>query len=406
VIDQSPARRRDRRPFLTIVQLVVSLAGGFVSLALAVILLGINRIQNSEIVLNGMASGRLNLIIGVLFFLAASSIPSIVLCIRWFKGFEPREAMSEQWFRIASLLMIVWLAAIVGGQALLKSVQNSYLLSFIDLLVIALPLIWLLGFGLRNIKAGTWKRFWGLVTGTFFITLPVILIAEGILLLALVYLVSLNPELRSLFSTINSLSLDAPDLSNQILKQIQPLISSPQFIYGLLFVLGLLIPLLEEFFKPLLIWSFSRHNLTPAQGFAMGLISGAAFALIESLFALNATSGADYYSIALGRTGTGLLHTFNTGMMGWALAATWQDGHRLRLATVYLGVVLLHGAWNAIAVIMGLGSISLSISETNSAWVQIVPWLLEILAAGMLVTLFVMNRRLREREPSLQTPAT
>jgi len=82
-----------------------------------------------------------------------------------------------------------------------------------------------------------------------------------------------------------------------------------------------LIPLLEELLKPLAIWILVWRKLTPVEGFVAGLICGSAFGLIESIGNLASISGSDWIIVVLGRTGTGLLHTVATGLVGWGLAS-------------------------------------------------------------------------------------
>lgn len=398
MISQEPAGQSSRRTFLTIAQLVVSLGGLFVSL-LALAVLGISdRYLQAQTGVTQTGAGQLNLLIGLLLLLALSCIPSIVLSIRWLKRIEPREVNSDLWMTVSSILLIVWVGALFAGAFLLKVGQTGPLLLIANLLVIVLPLAWLIGFSLRKIKIGSWKRFWGVITGTFYITLPLIILVEGMILVGIILVFSAFLANQSGFQDIlNQLSQLSPstlDQMDQLLNQLSPVLTSSQAIYALFFAFGLLIPLVEEFLKPLMVWVFVRRNLKPSEGFALGLISGAAFALIESLFALNATGGSDYYAIALGRTGTGLLHTFTTGMMGWALAATWRDGKGWRLGLAYGGAALLHGAWNSFALVMGFGSLPLRLPGLFSSMAPAIPWILAMLAVWMLTLLYVMNGKL------------
>ena len=401
---QDPATRSSRNSFLTIAQLVISLGGAFVSILAAAFLLIADRFTQTQPGIDRTGLGQINQLVVMLLLLAFAGIPSIVLCIRWLRGIEPGEAKSNRWLLVASFLLIVWLGALYGGALLLNNGQSSPFLLVVDLFLIALPLIWLLGLALHRIKAGSWKRFWGLVAGTFYITLPIILIVEGIILITAILAASALPGFQDFFNQLSALATSSTESLDQMLNELAPVLASPQAMYTLIFGFGLLIPLVEEFLKPLMLWLFSRRHLTPSQGFAMGLISGAAFALVESLFALNAAGGEDYYAIVLGRTGTGLLHTFTTGMMGWALASTWHDGHGLRLGLIYSGVVILHGIWNSFAIVMGFGSLPFQLPGTVSDLAEAAPWILGLMAVWMLTILYVMNRRLaQEDQPTLPT---
>jgi RsiW-degrading membrane proteinase PrsW (M82 family) len=141
-------------------------------------------------------------------------------------------------------------------------------------------------------------------------------------------------------------------------------------------------------------------KLTPAQGFLAGLLSGAVFALLESLGSLASPSGQDWLGLVLGRTGTGILHTVNTGMVGWALASTWRDGRYLRLAAVYLLAAGLHGLWNVFGALLALPALLGPGSVTGIVAVflrlgQIAPLVLLVLVILLFLILLSSNRRLR-----------
>lgn len=402
MISQATAARSSRRSFLTIAQLVVSLGGALASLTGIGFVFIADRYLQVQTGISRTSGMQSNLLIWLLLLLGISSLPSIVLSIRWLKGIEPKQIDSNRWMTVANLLLVLWAGALISGQFLQRNGSQAALLIGVNLFVIALPLAWLLGFSLRKIKTGTWKRFWGAATGTFFLTLPLIILVEGVILVGAVLAISAYastvPGLQNVLSKLSQLSTASPDQIDALINQITPVITTPGALYALLFAFGLLIPLVEELFKPLMVWIFARRNLTPGQGFALGLISGASFALIESLFAISAAGGTDYLSIALGRTGTGLLHTFNTGMMGWALASTWRDGKELRLALTYGGAALLHGTWNSLAIVMGFGSLPLKLQTGFSSIAASSPWILGLLAVWMLTILFVMNRKLADEE--------
>ena len=55
-----------------------------------------------------------------------------------------------------------------------------------------------------------------------------------------------------------------------ILKLLAPYISNPLVIATVIGYIALIVPLIEELFKPLAVWIFARKIESPAQGFAMG----------------------------------------------------------------------------------------------------------------------------------------
>jgi hypothetical protein len=268
---QDPATRTSRNSFLTIAQLVISLGGAFVSILAAAFLLIADRFTQTQPGIDRTGLGQINQLVVMLLLLAFAGIPSIVLCIRWLRGIEPGEAKSNRWLLVASFLLIVWLGALYAGALLLNNGQSSPFLLVVDLFLIALPLIWLLGLALHRIKAGSWKRFWGLVAGTFYITLPIILIVEGIILITAILAASALPGFQDFFNQLSALATSSTESLDQMLNELAPVLASPQAMYTLIFGFGLLIPLVEEFLKPLMLWLFSRRHLTPSQGFAIGV---------------------------------------------------------------------------------------------------------------------------------------
>jgi len=143
---------------------------------------------------------------------------------------------------------------------------------------VVLPLIWLVSFSLRKINAGSWKRIWGLVNGTTLLTLPVILVIEGLIFIVVIAAVSSSADaqsgLNAIINQLNGLTSLSSEQSDLILNQLTPILTSPQTIFALVFSFCLLIPLVEELFKPLLIWGFAKRKPTPAQGFAIGVFAG------------------------------------------------------------------------------------------------------------------------------------
>lgn len=340
-----------------------------------------------------------------LVILALSCIPSIVFSTRWLSGKEPPTAATEKWFFPSSILLVIWAVLLVISSWFIGNSASSGWSILLSVLAVVLPLIWFVSFSLRKINVGSWKRIWGLVNGTTLLTLPVILVIEGLIFIIVIAAVGSSVDaqngLNTILSQLNGLTSLSSEQSDLILNQLTPILTSPRTIFALVFSFCLLIPLVEELFKPLLLWGFVNRKPSPAQGFAIGVLCGASFALVESLFAMNTAGAVDFAILALGRAGTGLLHTFNAGMMGWALASTWQDGRASRLALVYVGVVLLHGLWNFFALMLGFVSLPVAVPQVLNGLSTAIPWVLGLLAFMMMWMLFRLNKNLRK---SIQNP--
>jgi RsiW-degrading membrane proteinase PrsW (M82 family) len=186
---------------------------------------------------------------------------------------------------------------------------------------------------------------------------------------------------------------------DQILTVIAPYLMNPVVIILMLLVVSVFIPLVEEAAKPIGIWLLRKRPPTPREGFVLGVISGAGFALLESLLAATSSDGS--WGVAfLARVGGGVMHILNTGLMGWAIASFWKQ-HRLgRLARTYGLVVLLHGSWNALTVLTVVGGLRVLTSPSQvdllGGGLVLVSILgLGALAVGGLIFLAVLNRRMR-----------
>jgi RsiW-degrading membrane proteinase PrsW (M82 family) len=183
------------------------------------------------------------------------------------------------------------------------------------------------------------------------------------------------------------------------------LLQRPAVVGAILLAAVLVVPLIEELLKPLGVWVLKSRGLSPAGGFTAGMICGAIFALLESLFSLSAISGEEWLYTVVGRVGTGLLHLALTGFNGWALAASWRDGRYLRIGITYILTVLVHGVWNLFAMLMGLNMVGDELElNVNPVLTASAPWVLVALAFAILAALFLLNRHLRHAQTPVSSP--
>jgi hypothetical protein len=158
-----------------------------------------------------------------------------------------------------------------------------------------------------------------------------------------------------------------------------------------------LIPVLEETLKPLALWGWTRR-LTPSQGFVAGLLCGSMFALLESLGTFVSPLGGEWVGVVLGRTGTSLLHTVTTALVGWGLATAWSREDYPGLGLVFFLGIALHGIWNlfSLAIMFQpmLGD-NLAAFPLVDRLGQIAPFALMVLVVVFFLLLVGGNRRLR-----------
>lgn len=383
---------------LTIAQLILSLLGITQSIiALAVIGIAISIPGVSTIGADQL--GQLKAILWVVGLTVLIAIPSLILSIRRLRGKTPSRGLRHG-LLISSLALLLVPLILLMEEIISSSDFLSRLSPLLNILMVILPLWWFVELGRHRLNAGSAQRQWGIANFSIFLTLPIVIIAELLVLLlgflfASAWLVQ-QPEFSSLLQQLqNQLMLNPLDIQN-FASSLEPLLSRPEVLAAGLLGVSLILPMVEEFLKPLAVWLFVKHGLTPAGGFTAGLICGASFALLESSLTLVSVSSDTWVFTVIGRVGAGLLHTVLTGLNGWALASAWQDKKFLRLGVTYLITVLVHGTWNLFAVFAGLKMageqtlVNISPLLKNAAI-----WVLGGLAILMLATLIIVNRKLR-----------
>lgn len=124
----------------------------------------------------------------------------------------------------------------------------------------------------------------------------------------------------------------------------------PWLIGGAFLLAAVLIPLLEELFKPLSVILILGKRPTAMAAFIGGVLGGLGFAFSESLSNLMNISDP-WFVLVVARLGTLVMHGFTAGLVGWGwgqLAAK----RPLNLFLAYIGAVSIHGLWNGLVVVM------------------------------------------------------
>jgi hypothetical protein len=299
-------------------------------------------------------------------------------------------------------LLAVWIVVAVAAQIIGGIGSAWLLLPPLVILGIGLPVYLLFRIGSGGLGLDSRQRGWG-VFGLGLVAGPALagsveVAAYLLLLLGGTLFLSMNPEWMATYTRVAA-QLGNTSSIDQILTVVAPYLMNPVAIILMLLVVSVFIPLVEEAAKPLGIWLLRKRPPTPQEGFVLGVISGAGFALLESLMA--ATSSGGSWGVAfLARVGGGIMHILNTGLMGWAIASFWKE-HRLgRLARTYGLVVFLHGSWNALTVLTVVGELRLLTSPSQvdplgSGLVLVSILGLGTLAVAGLLLLIGFNRRMR-----------
>ena len=396
----------------SVIQFGLSALATFIlwSLAFSVLLIGLSARLGS---LGGVSLGaaddlQLFLVAGGLAFCGLLLLPSAWYSLRRLTG-RPVQQSPAIFRRLRPTLLIFLFPLLVGTGYLVS--QNSaiswLLLPPIHVLAVSLPILWLAYLAVRDLPLGSPQRAWGSFASGLTLSPLLILAAELVALLvglgAWIFVVVMRPEL---LETVNDLaerlssSASSPEI---VLRILQPVVSNPQVIFTVLVFGAVIVPLIEEALKPLGVWLLAGRKLVPAEGFALGALSGTGYALIESLFL--ASNSQDWAFVIFARIGTSAMHILTAGMMGWALASAWQSGRYARLGATYLLAVLLHGLWNGLTlsnVFAGMLEAPASGSNLFMQIGEIAPYILGGLAGASLLTILWVNRallRAQNRQP-------
>jgi hypothetical protein len=294
------------------------------------------------------------------------------------------------------VLVLGWLAA--SSKAL-----SPFLLPIAGVFGICIPILILVSLGQLGLEGGSVQRKWGLLGFSLTITTAFIILVEVLAILAALVTVavwlSINVEMYNLVTDIgNRITQSGGDL-DAVVRILLPYLSKPAVIFWILIAVSVITPLIEEVLKTLGVWLFVKRKLTPAEGYIAGMICGAGFALIEGLFNLaGAATPGDWVGLVIGRAGGSLLHVFTGGLIGWGLAETWRSGKFQKYLLAFLGALIIHGLWNALAVVAVLLPLILFPDETFTGMRSFLFYLPTIILGLSVLLLFVLfTLRLRKK---------
>ncbi|NMB54085.1 MAG: PrsW family intramembrane metalloprotease [Leptolinea sp.] len=300
---------------------------------------------------------------------------------------------------VLAVPLLIGLGYLVSGHSILAMV----LLPVFQIAIVTLTLLWMLETGRKNLLPGSSQREWGLLSFSITATMPLAILFEllliaGIVFTVLIYLSVTSPLMLDQLSTMANRLMSSDMDREAILRVLRPFFNNPLLIYAFIAVTAGIIPLLEEFLKPLALWCLSAKHLSPREGFVGGMICGVAFALLESLGALVDLDSSAWVFLIIGRIGTGLLHITTSGLVGWGLARAWSEGKYLSLVGAYLAAFGFHSLWNTTALMTGfreLAQFSPLMIERFDSFIEASPFILVMLAGFMVLMTIKANRILR-----------
>lgn len=248
----------------------------------------------------------------------------------------------------AWILSIV-IAAALQGQAILQWFSLPFYL-----FAVGLPVYALVRLAAGGLEPGSRLRVWGTLSAGMTLSPFLAILAEGAAaLFALVVIgvfVGLDPQrLAAIQSLVEQ--LQNVETQEEVILLLGPILANPLTLAGGLVFLSIVTPLVEETAKSLPVWLAWRRLASPAQGFALGALSGAGFGLMEGLFI--AASPGETWGLTLAvRGASSAMHIATSGMIGWGIGLAAQQKRVLPAARQFALGVLIHGIWNACVVVM------------------------------------------------------
>ncbi|MCW5874680.1 MAG: PrsW family intramembrane metalloprotease [Anaerolineales bacterium] len=278
-------------------------------------------------------------------------VPSLVFSLAHLLQ-RPVPATSRSQSPLPALALAALPLVILIGHWLLEQ-EHLILLPPVHVAAASLSVGGLVWLGIRKLQLGGRRLVWGgFASGLTAAPLVSILLEAivGICLLAMAMIyIGTNQDLLTQLTHIES-ALPHIETREEFQTLFADFFNNPVLLGLLLTDLSLFTPLIEELFKPIALWLLIwRRPFTPAQGFAIGLLGGAGFALLENLF--SGANTAEWVFTSSVRFGATAFHIATAGLMGWAIVRAKNEARYLDVFLVYGFNILLHGLWNGIVVL-------------------------------------------------------
>jgi hypothetical protein len=274
---------------------------------------------------------------------------------------------------------------------------NWLVLPILTMPAVVLPLGALLALATRNLPLATHWQSWSILglgmTLIPFILLILEIVIAIILFFGVIAYILAQPELAYRLQGISQQILVlGPQSAFELLS---PLLTKPGVIVTALIYTALFVPAVEELFKPLGVWFLATKLDSPAQGFALGALSGASYALIETI---GVSGQGEWASLLFTRIGTGLLHITTSALMGAAIVLALRQRRYLRLLGTYMLAITLHGLWNTSAILYSFSSLAKMLGQTDrlSTLQPITVIAMSVLAVVLFLILLITNHQIRK----------
>jgi len=308
------------------------------------------------------------LVIGIVF------LPAAYYSIQRLRGRAVPAAVPRP-MRIwqGSLLVMLWAGAAAGAGYLLENQVARWLTPGLFVLAIGIPALFFVVLAAGGLHPGSRERLWGALASGIGLGVVPAMIAELALavvgLIGVAAYVSVHPEQLAVMQRLANQLRDSADIQ-QVLNSAAPWLTSPLVLIAAFAVFSVISPLIEETTKSLTTWAVFDRLTSPAQGFAIGAMSGAAFGLVESLLA-SSTPGAGWTTTLLVRGASTMMHIMSASLTGWGIAMLRTRRSVGTLIGMYLLAMSLHGAWNGSVVAITYGGLRSALAPGSRDWIGI-----------------------------------
>ena len=324
---------------------------------------------------------------GLALTIGALQVPLAIAAWKRIRG-RPISAPQPSLFRASQTALVVWVFLLIGGFFLSREQNVPASLAVVTIAAVLLPVWFLVEFFRRNLPRSTTLREWGSLSIGLSIAPVMILVLESAILIAAALAMAITLGFNTNFlSQIQQLPLEMMPGQNSLESletALYTLAQNPVIAAGILLVLGGIAPFVEELFKPMAVWFLLKRPLTNREGYTLGLISGGAFALLESLGVINQISGTEWIAAILLRAGTGVLHIGLSGLVGYGLVKSFNEKRFERYALYQLAATALHGGWNSLALATGFSAAHVPENIINGN-----NWLLQTAAVALMGAIFI-----------------
>jgi RsiW-degrading membrane proteinase PrsW (M82 family) len=305
------------------------------------------------------------------------------------------------------MIIIAWLLALRSGFWVSQDpILTPLLLPVINILAVGLPVLFFVRISLRGLNLPSARRAWSVFGASMVVSPFLAFIVESIAVLGIIILLfaisSFIPGLQVVIKQVLAASRTGIFDEEILARNLSNLLLTPPMAITALGTFSFLVPLIEETFKTILIWPLLSRLRCPSDGFVLGILCGAAFALTENIGFVS-TGSFDWAGTVVSRTTAVLPHILNSGIMGWALVSAWTEKRYLRLGLSFLSVVLLHGAWNATSLGLAMNDLAANVSDAPLLLKFSFPWysawiILTLGSFGGLIFSNIQIRKIQFRE--------